>query len=431
MLFELDTAIEINPYNGAWHFNKALTLDSINRFEDAIEEYETALQLNADDTEILNCLAIDYTRIGQYDRAIETFETIERIDPTFEPAYCNRIITYTEMEKHDLAEQMFYLAQQINPDCALCYYNIGNSLFIRGQYEKAIQCWQRTAILEPTHPQISYRIAQSYWALSNSKQAHKHFLAELRTNPADTDAILDFGLFLLETGNIESAKEKFNRILELAPDSAVALFYLGEITFNATDYKKAVELFNKAIQLDGSLAGPRYRLACYALICGQRQLAEQYLTEEIRLSQDNPDVLVAIGSMFLVLDDIERATNCLLRAVDIEPANPQGYYYLGVASTMNHRFDDAAQFFSHTLHVSPLHMPAMKELAMVYLAMGRTAFAAEVIKSARQIDGRDKQLKRLERRILLKQSIERLSFLPGLFKPLINLLARTSRPGRF
>ena len=133
------------------------------------------------------------------------------------------------MGQHDLAEQMFYLAQQINPDCALCYYNIGNSLFARGQYKKAIRCWLRTAELEPSHPQINYRIAQAYWSEADMERGRQHFLAELRVNPGQIDVILDYGLFLLEVGDIESAKEKFNRILELQPDFALALFYLGEI----------------------------------------------------------------------------------------------------------------------------------------------------------------------------------------------------------
>ncbi len=69
-LDELDTALELNPANSSWHFNKALTLDAVNRFDDAICEYETALQFDPNDLEMLNSLAIDYTRTGQYDRAI-------------------------------------------------------------------------------------------------------------------------------------------------------------------------------------------------------------------------------------------------------------------------------------------------------------------------------------------------------------------------
>ncbi len=44
-LDELETALEINPTNSSWHFDKALTLDAISRFNDAISEFEAALEL--------------------------------------------------------------------------------------------------------------------------------------------------------------------------------------------------------------------------------------------------------------------------------------------------------------------------------------------------------------------------------------------------
>jgi tetratricopeptide (TPR) repeat protein len=38
-LEELRAAIAINPYNSAWFFNIGLTLDELDRFDEAIEAY--------------------------------------------------------------------------------------------------------------------------------------------------------------------------------------------------------------------------------------------------------------------------------------------------------------------------------------------------------------------------------------------------------
>jgi tetratricopeptide (TPR) repeat protein len=415
-LAELEAAIEINPANNIWHFNKALTLDAINKFDDAITEYEIALELNPDDTEILNCLAVDYTRTGFYDRAVAAFEHIQQLDPDFEPCYCNRIIAYTEMGQHELAEQMFYLAQQIDPDCALCYYNIGNSLFMRGEYAKAIGCWLRTAELEPTHPQVNYRIAQACWSNGNLADAREHFLAELRIDSGNTDVIFDFGLFLLESGDIESAKEKFNRILELRPDFAPALFYLGEIAFNNADYERAVELFESAADKDGTLVGPAYRLAQYALMTGQTQQSRKYLASEAQLAPDDANVWVSIASMFMALaakacqnlrgqfaelrnSDMEHAAHCLEKAITIDFASPDAYYYLGTLAVMQGRFSDAAQSFMHTLDIRPDDIPALRGCASAFLAMGRFDQAAQKVAQAQTLVGEDSQLKAIGRKI--------------------------------
>jgi len=347
--------------------------------------------------------------VCQYDLAIDTFEHIQELDASFEPCYCNRIITYTEMGLHDLAEQMFYLAQQIKPYCGLCYYNIGNSLFARGQYKKAIRCWLRTAELEPSHPQINYRIAQAYWSDGQTKRCREYFLAELRINPGDIDVIFDFGMFLLETGDIESAKEKFNRILELEPGFAAALFYLGEIAFNNGDYEQAVKLFNQTLQKDNTLAGPCYRLAQYALMREQKIKARAYLVSELETCPEDVEILVSMGSMFLRIGEFDNATHCLLQAVDIDCANADAYYYLGTVRAIKGAFGDAEEFFAHALDINSEHILALRDSAFVYLEMGRLADAAKNIEKAHSLADNDPQLKTLGRRINLAQVRQRIA----------------------
>ncbi|HEX41841.1 MAG TPA: tetratricopeptide repeat protein [Phycisphaerales bacterium] len=401
-LDELEAAIEVNPSNSAWHFNRGLTLDAVNRFDKAIESYEAALELNPSDVEVLNCLAVDYTRTGQYDRALEVFEQIEQTEPTFEPCYCNRIITYAEMGKHEAAEQMFYMAQQIDPDCALCYYNIGNSLFARRQYKKAIHCWRKTAELESTHPQINYRIAQAYWADGNTTEAREYFLRELRLSPGDVEVILDFGLFLLELGDLEAAKEKFNRILELRPEHVQAVFYLGEIAFQNGHYGRAQGLYTEALAKDGGgreSAGANYRLGQCALIAGDTRQARTYLLAELRRNPEDSYVLTSLGSMFLAIGDIEHAADCLLRAADKDWSNAEAYYYLGLVGAIRGDLEDACEFFGHALDIDAGHAEALRDSARVYLAMGRFDEAAERIAKAEAAAGPNREITALRRKI--------------------------------
>lgn len=416
-LLKLEEAIEINPANSAWHFNRGLTLDSINRFSDAIDEYETALQSCPDDLEMLNSLAVDYTRTSQYDRAIEVFEYIQQLDPEFEPCYCNRIITYTETEQHELAEQMFYMGQQIDPDCALCFYNIGNNLFIRGQYKKAIYCWEKTAQLEPAHPQIHYRIAQAYWADDNSEDAHDHFLIELRNNPGDIDVIHDFGIFLLQSGQIEQAKKKFNRILELNPDFAPALFYLGEIAFNNADYEHAVKLYREALKLDNSLNGPCYRLAQYYLANQQLHKARAYLLSELELAPEDSNILISMASMFMSIDAQNHAAHCLIKAIDIDPSCADAYYYLGLLNASKGEFEEAAEFFAHALDIKPDHIWALKDSAIVCIALGRLDDAEQRLQRAKAVAGETLNLKPVSRKLLIAKMKRKILRWFSSFKP--------------
>ncbi|MHC4552582.1 MAG: tetratricopeptide repeat protein [Planctomycetota bacterium] len=351
-LERLTVAIESGPEHGEWYFNAALALDGMEEYDKAIEFFERALELNPDDLEILNCLGVDYTRTAQYDLALYTFDRIEFLDAAYEPAYCNRIITHTEMEQYDKAEQMFYLAQQINPDCALCFYNIGNSLFSQGQYERAIWCWEKCAELDPGHPQIHLRLAQACWVSGRGERARKEFIIELRGNSADIDVILDFGLYLLESGDLESAKEKFNRILEFEEEHAVAHFYLAEIHRMRGHAEQAVRLYRKAAHFDPQLPGPRYRLARICAEGGEFKKGIELLRQELRLGIDDIDVLKAMGWLFMQMDADSDAGSCFLQVLEQAEADDSVFYGLGMSLAVGGEYESAAQCLRHAIRLN-------------------------------------------------------------------------------
>lgn len=377
-LEKLDQAIGANPANTSLYFNKALAFDALERFEEAIECYNTALEARPNDPEIYNSLAVDYTRTGLYDLAITTFARAIEIDPMFEPAYCNQIITYAEMGSFDKAEEVFYLAQQINPDCPLCFYNIGNAMFCQGDMKRAIWCWKKTQAIEPGHPQINYRIAQAYWGLGEKANANEYFLRHLRQEAGDIDVLFDYAIFLLQSGNVASATEKFNRILELEPDFALAYHYLGEIYLNAGNISLAITMFEKAMKID-DFAGPGFRLGQCYLKQGKTAEATEILKLEMRHTIEDIDVLISMGTMFLELKEHDFASNCFLKATDIEPKNYLPFYYMGFSMYSSGEAADAIHFFSYAADLNEKHVESLKMLAVCHASLKHFGQAIEYV----------------------------------------------------
>jgi tetratricopeptide (TPR) repeat protein len=213
---------------------------------------------------------------------------------------------------------------------------------------------------------------------------------------------------LLEAGQIESAKEKFNRILELNPDSAEAHFYLGEIALNNNEIDKAEELFNKTLQFDDTLLGPRFRLGQCALRKGRFDKAQSYLVSEMCMGPENPDVLVAMASTFLQMNQIDQASQCLLHSTDSDFTNAAAHYYLGLCCALRGRYEDAAEFFLHTLDLDETNRDAARDLAAAYYSMGRFDDAAQTIKEYRLSDSDSSFIKHLKLKIRLLRFIKRL-----------------------
>jgi tetratricopeptide (TPR) repeat protein len=147
------------------------------------------------------------------------------------------------------------------------------------------------------------------------------------------------------------------------------------------------------------------------------QEAANYLVSELKLAPEDVDTLVSMGSMFLTVGDLDYATHCMLRAIDIDCAHAQAYYYLGLINAMKGRFEESVEFFAHTLDISPAHICALRDSAVVYLAMGRLDDAAVRIKKALPLVDDDPKLKLLSRRVRLLKAKERIRNVFYRFKP--------------
>ena len=217
--------------------------------------------------------------------------------------------------------------------------------------------------------------------------------------------------------------EKFHRALELRPDTAMALFYLGDVALDSGDKTSALKYFTQALERDAMLPGPRYRLGQYAIERGEFEKAKTFLTSEIKLASDDADVLVSMASMFLVIagemdeeekeDSLDCAAHCLLRALDIDSHDADAHYYLGLANAIKGRLEDAIEFFTCAMEISPQHVLAIRDSAVVYLAMNRLKEATETLERGTLIVGDHQQLKDVRRKVRRSQITKQLADLFG------------------
>ncbi|MCJ7543242.1 MAG: tetratricopeptide repeat protein, partial [Phycisphaerae bacterium] len=321
---ELRAAIEINPYNPSWHFNLALTLEAMGDYELACEAFGSALRLQGDDVETLNCLAVDLTRLGHYADALEHFRRIDELDGNYEPSYCNRIVTYSEMGDHEKAELMFYRARQIKNECPLCYYNIGSSFYARGQYDRAIYCWREAVRLDPSHPLANVRIAEAFWAKGDRAQAREHYAKELASGrTAEVGTLLDFGELLMELGELEEAGIAFGKALEQASDDASVHFCLGELALRLGQDAQAETHFRKVLELDRKYPSAHLKLGEALIRGGRVQEGAKQLILELRRAGEDCQTLKEVGKLLLEAHRCRQANLVLRRVVRLDPDDPQ------------------------------------------------------------------------------------------------------------
>jgi len=135
---------------------------------------------------------------------------------------------------------------------------------------------------------------------------------------------------------------------------------------------QAVELAQKALALDDSLADTRVLLGNIYLMKKQYELAMEELDKAVALNPNGADVNALLGLMLRYLGRAEEAVERLEKAIRLNPIPPAWYLYnLGDAYRLARRYEEAIGLFKKAIHQNSDHFLAWIYLTATYGQMGR------------------------------------------------------------
>ncbi len=409
-LASLRRALAVQPENADWLYGLGLTLDALERYDEAIIAYERALAIREDDIGVLLNLAVDLLRTEQPRRAIERLEQVSRIDPDCEQAYCHRIWAYRELGDHEMAEQMFYMARQITDECPTCLDQIARSLMARGEVDRAVWCWQQALRLDPHYPEVYANLAHVHWERGQLERARQLFLQQLRDDPGSIDTLLDLGELLMQMGRKAEAGEKFRRVLELDATVAEAHLHLGQLAYESGHLEAATAELQMAGNLDPQCPGVHLYLARVAQQRGRLDLARQHLANELQFTQPTPEATLEVAKALIELQMAVEAVKLLTPMVRMEPGveidnrrASQVLLYRGAANLLLSDLDAAVLDCRRALRLDPRCVAAMYNLVVAYIRQASFARARYWLNRATELCPDDRDLRELRRQLLRAQ----------------------------
>lgn len=116
-LIYLNVAISIDPEKGKSYYNRGMILDQLNKKEEAIENYNLALQYGPEFTlQILSNRSVLYLETGKYDKAKNDLDRLISMDSKKDMFYHNR--AFAKIQLGDIAGAIddYNMVLQLNPD---------------------------------------------------------------------------------------------------------------------------------------------------------------------------------------------------------------------------------------------------------------------------------------------------------------------------
>ncbi len=157
----------------------------------------------------------------------------------------------------------------------------------------------------------------------------------------------------------------FYRAIELAPGSVPAWNNLAESFVRQGKYESAITLYEHVLKSDPDawLAQTNMGLCLYRL--GRPAEAKPYLLRAIQINPANDDAFYYLGQVHAALGDLSQAESLMKRAIEIEPRTAGYRFGLGLVLKREGKLDEALQYFRDELARDPSNSAARQEITTI------------------------------------------------------------------
>ncbi len=226
----------------------ALRLQSEGKYNEAINQYVKALELNPNDSKIHYNVGTAFQAIDDFEHAEKAYKKSLEIDPNNEKAksalnllgqqanekkvkeLLGRAIELQKSNNYQEAITTYLAALSISQNDASIYYNLGTAYQANGDLNNA---------------QIQYQKAID---LENNNETYLNAMKMLKA--ALADPLIQSAINKQSSNDFPGAIGDYTKALELAPDDAQTHFNLGTAYQANKQIDEAIQSYQKAVQID-------------------------------------------------------------------------------------------------------------------------------------------------------------------------------------
>ncbi len=221
LALDTETSNKYPMYKEDLHYHIGTQLMKLNKYEEAINEFSNALNINPKDPRAHNDIAIAYKKLGKTNKAeYHLLKSIES-ERKFVMPVINLCELYIETNNLSKAEEIIKDSLRFNPNNIELHYNLALVYHQMNKYDDAIKNYQITLELEKFHPMTLNNMAMTY----------------------------------LTQGNLHKAKELLKICIEKRPHFTLAYANYGDILYSQNAKKEALFYYLKGLETSSTHLG--------------------------------------------------------------------------------------------------------------------------------------------------------------------------------
>jgi tetratricopeptide (TPR) repeat protein len=266
------------------------------------------------------------------------------------------------------AELELEKANALQPDTFETLYNLGQAYLRAGDYSKAEPALDRALKLKPDSADTLYLLAQVYSDQSRPVDALELLVRAHKIAPENTDVIFLMARLSMTQNFYEDAIPLLESGLKIAPQRADLHAALGESYFMSGKTEKAIEEFQKLIEIDPSARSYAFMGLAYRHL-GRFDEARKYFDAGLKNDPRNAACLFNAGFIEERQGNYRKADELLQAALRSNPSFADALLELANLRSRDKNYAEAADLLRRYVKVSPDPASGYYKLAMIERSM--------------------------------------------------------------
>ncbi|MEZ5856546.1 MAG: tetratricopeptide repeat protein [Hyphomicrobiaceae bacterium] len=324
------------------------------RNADAQRQFRSALQINANYPEAHYGLGRALLATGDTAGAIASFDTAIRLRPGYLDALVQRAQAYQDRGESTqaLADADRAVASAVGEQKILALAYRGRFRNNAKRYDDAVaDCTQANRLADaqglsngPLRAAVFTCLGLARTSQGNLQAAKEAYDRALQWEGQDVPALTARGYVAYQAGRFDDAIRDFEAALAIQPNNQDAIRFLGLAYADKGSLAKALEEFEKAIAANANDPWPVMLRAIALARVGDRERALKDANAAFNLAgAGNSDAFLARGSVYYMLEDLEQARRDIDSALQANPDNGQAHLALARLLLRRSRTDEAAR----------------------------------------------------------------------------------------
>ncbi len=231
------------------YVSKGLEYYKTGKLDEAIAEYNKAIDLNPRDSDAYLNRGVAYHDKELYDQAIYDYGKVIELKPQDAMAYSNRCESYRKKKIYDQAISDCSKAINIKPDYAKAFNNRGAAYDGKRLHDQAVSDYSKAIELDPKYPEPYRNRCSVYIDKKRFKEAITDCTKAVELKPDYRNAYYDRSLAYHDLKEYKKSLSDLNKVIELNPNDAEAYNQRADVHDHLDDLGNAIKDLKKAKEL--------------------------------------------------------------------------------------------------------------------------------------------------------------------------------------